>query len=66
MPINQDWFWGSNTKVCVTYPININIAIIVSDSQQKYVALKAMRRSGGISQDLLMKNWNKKCTFRFE
>ena len=66
MPINQDWFWGSNAEVCVTYPINVNIAIIVSDSQQKYVDLKAMRRSGGISKDLLMKDWNKKCTFRFE
>ena len=66
MPFNQDWFWGSNAKVCVTYPINVNIAIIVNDSQQKYVALKAMRRSDGVSKDLLMKNRNKKCTFRFE
>ena len=57
---------GFQCNLCVTYPINGNIAITVSDSQQKYVALKAMRRSGGISQDLLMKNWNKKCTFHFE
>ena len=56
MLINQDQFWGSNAKVCVTCPLNVNIAIIVSDPQQKYVALKAMRRSGGISKDLFMKN----------
>ena len=37
MPINQDQFWGSNAKVWVTYPINANVAIIISDSQQKYV-----------------------------
>ena len=55
MPIHQDQFWGSNTKVWVTYSINSKIAIIISDSQQKYVVLKAMRRSGGISKDLLMK-----------
>ena len=48
MPIHQDQLWGSNTKVCVTYFINSKIAIIISDSQQKYVVLKAMRRSGGI------------------
>ena len=53
--INQDQFWNSNAKVCVTYPINANVAIIISDSQQKYVVLKAMRRSGGISKILLMK-----------
>ena len=55
MPINQDQFWGSNAKVCVTYPINANVAIIISDSQQKYVVLKAMRRSGGITKNLLIK-----------
>ena len=60
MPINQDQFWGSNAKVCVTYPINANVAIIISDSQQKYVVLKAMRRSGGISKNLLMKNLKSK------
>ena len=43
------------SKICVTYPINANIAIIIGDSQQKYVVLKAMRRSGGISKVLLMK-----------
>ena len=50
MPINQDQFWGSNAKVCVTYPINANFSTFFSDSQQKYVVLKAMRRSGGISK----------------
>ena len=50
MPINQDQFWGSNAKVYVTYPINANDAIIISDFQQKYVVLEAMRRSGGISK----------------
>ena len=53
MQINQDQFWGSIAKVGVTYPINANVAIIISDSQQKYVVLKAMRRSGGISKILL-------------
>ena len=56
MPINQDQFWGSNVKVCVIYPINANVAIIISDFQQKYVVLTAMRRSGDISKNLLMKN----------
>ena len=56
MPINQDQFWGSNAKVCVTLLIHVNVAIVISDFQQKYVVLKAMRRSGGISKDLLMKN----------
>ena len=55
MPINQDQFWGSNAKVCVTYSINANVALIISDSRQKYVVLKAMRRSGDISKNLLMK-----------
>ncbi len=56
MPINQDQFWGSNAEVCVTYPKNANFAIIISDSQQKYAVLKAMRRSGGISKIVLMRN----------
>ena len=30
--------------------------IVISDFQQKYVVLKAMRRSGGISKYSLMKN----------
>ena len=29
MPINQEQFWGSNAKECVTYPINVNVAIII-------------------------------------
>ena len=65
MPIYQDEFWGSNAKVCVTYPINANVAIIISDSQQKYVMLKAMRRSGGISKNLLMKNLKSKVYVSF-
>ena len=52
MPIYQDEFWGSNTKVCVTYPINANISIIISDSQQKYIVLKAMR--SGISKIVIV------------
>ena len=48
MPIHQDQFWGSNAKVCVTYSIHANVAIIINDFQQKYVVLKAMRRSDGI------------------
>jgi hypothetical protein len=55
MPINQDQFLGSNAKVCVIYPINANFAIIISDFQQKYVVVKAMRRSSGISKILLKK-----------
>ena len=56
MPIDQDQFWGSNTKVCVTYPIHANVAILINDFIQKYVGLKAMRISSGISKHLLMKS----------
>ena len=56
MPINQDQFWGSNAKVCVTYPIHANVAILINDFQQKYVVLKGMRRSSGISKHLLTKS----------
>ena len=65
MPINQDQFWASNAKVCVTYPINANVAIIISDFQQKYVVLKAMRKSGGISKNLLMKKLKSKVYVSF-
>ena len=65
MPIYQDEFWGSNAKACVTYPINVNVAIIISDSQQKYVVLKAMRRSGGLSKNELMKNLKSKVYVSF-
>ena len=65
MPINQDQFWGSNAKVCVTYPIKANVAIIISNSQQQYVVLKAMRRSGGMSKNLLMKNLKSKVYVSF-
>ena len=58
MPINQDQFWGSIAKICVTWPIQAKVAIVINDFQQKCVVLKAMRRFGGISKDLLMKNGN--------
>ena len=65
MPINQDQFLGSNAKVCVTYPINDNVAIIITDFQQKYVVLTAMRRSGGISKILLIKKLKSKVYVSF-
>ena len=65
MPINQDQFLGSNAKVCVTYPINANVAIIITDFQQKYVVLTAMRRSGGISKILLIKKLKSKVYVSF-
>ena len=65
MPINQGQFLGSNAKICVTYPINANIAIIISDFQQKYVVVKAMRRSGVISKNLLMKKLKSKVYVSF-
>ena len=55
LPINQDQLLSCNAKVCVNYRINDYVAIIISDFQQKYVKLKAMRRSGGTSKILLMK-----------
>ena len=65
MPINQDKFWGSNAKVCVTWPIHANVAIVISYFQQKYVVLKSMRRSGVISKDLLMKKLKSKVYVSF-
>ena len=56
MPINQDQFLGSNANLCVTYPINVNVAIVISNFHQKYVVVKAKRRSGVISKILLTKN----------
>ena len=55
MPINQDQFSGSYAKECVTYLRNANLAVIISDFQQRYLVVKAMRRSGGISKNLLIK-----------
>jgi hypothetical protein len=55
MPIYQDQSLGSNAKVCVTYSINANVAIIINNFQQKYVVLTAMRRTSGISKILLIK-----------
>ena len=66
MPINQDQLWGSNVKVCVIYPINTNFAIIIGDSQQKYVVLIAMGRSGGISKILLMNKLESKVYVSFQ
>ena len=42
MPINQDQFLGSNANLCVTYPIKVNVAIVISNFHQKYVVVKAM------------------------
>ena len=48
MPINQDQFLGSNANLCVTYNRNANVAIVISNFNQKYAVVKAMRRSGVI------------------
>ena len=37
-----------------------NFAITISDSQQKYVVLRAMRRSGGVSKILFKKKLKSK------
>ena len=39
--------------------------LIISDFQQKYVVLKAMRRSGGISKNLLIKKLKSKMYVSF-
>ena len=65
MPINQDQLLGSNAKVWVTYPINANVAIIITNFQQKYVVLKVMRRSGGISNFLLIDELKSKVYISF-
>ena len=65
MPINQDQFWDSNAKIWVTYPINANIAIILVIFNKKYVVVKAMRRSSGISKILLMKKLKSKVYVSF-
>ena len=65
MPINQDQFWDSNAKIWVTYPINSNIAIILVIFNKKYVVVKAMRRSSGISKILLMKRLKSKVYVSF-
>ena len=48
MPINQDQFCGPKAKVCLTYLINAKVVVFITDSQQKYVVLRAIRRSGGM------------------
>ena len=65
MPINQDQFLGSNAKVCVTYSINASFSITITNFQQKYVVLKAMRRSNGITKNLLMKKLKSKVYVSF-
>ena len=65
MPINQDQLLGSNAKVWVTYHINATVAIIITNFQQKYVVLKAMRRSGGISNFLLIDELKSKVYISF-
>ena len=42
-----------------------NFAMIISDSQQKYVVLKAMRRSNGITKNLLTKKLKAKVYVSF-
>ena len=42
-----------------------NYAIIISDSQQKFVVLKAMRRSDGMTKQLLMKKLKSKVYVSF-
>ena len=37
-----------------------DFAMIISDSQQKYAVLKAMRRSNGITKNLLMRKLKSK------
>ena len=64
MPINQDQFWDSNAKIWVTYPINANIAIISVIFNKKYVVVKAMRRSSGISKILFVKKLKVYVSFR--
>ena len=56
---------GFQYKLCGTYAINANVAIRISDSQQKYVVLNAMRRSGGISKNLLVKKLKSKVYVSF-
>ena len=43
-----------------------NFTIIISDSQQRYVVLKAMRRSDGITKNLLMKKLKSKVYVSFQ
>ena len=65
MPVNQDQFLGSNANLCVTNPINVNVAIVISNFHQKYVVVKAKRRSGVISKILLTKKLKSKVYVSF-
>ena len=42
-----------------------NSAMTIGDSQQRYVVLKAMRRSNGITKNLLMKKLKSKVYVSF-
>ena len=42
-----------------------NFAVLISDSQQKFVVLQAMRRSEGITKKLLMKKLKSKVYVSF-
>ena len=66
MPIHQNQFLGSNANVCVTYSINASFSIIITNFQQKYVVLTAIRRSGGISKILLIKKLKSKVYVSFQ
>ena len=46
--------------------MNSKIAIIISDSQQKYVLLIALRRSGGVSKILFKKKLKSKVYVSFQ
>ena len=63
MQIHQDQFLGSKANVCVTYSINASFSIIITNFQQKYVVLTAIRRSGGISKILLIEKLKSKVYF---
>ena len=55
MQINQNQLLSSSSKVRVVYSMNVNVAIIISDFQQKYVNENTLRRSVCISKILLIK-----------
>ena len=65
MPVNQDQCLASNTNLSVTYPINLKVVIVISNSHQKYVVVKAKRRSGVISKILLTKKLKSKVYVSF-
>ena len=48
------------------YAINANVAIIIRDFEQKYVVVKAIRKSGIISKILLTKKFKSKVYVSFQ